>query len=281
MKKIENKFEEEKMREYLITYIDLYCKRREEIGIPVDREKLENLIKEIDIELYENSATTGTFTVSQVEKFFGVIINNFKENGNDRNMFLLLHEMTHLSSEFNREYNEKINELPEFFAKFEKIKENPNMSEWDVIEGLRGIEEVLAQWCCEECNDKITGKRRDKKNEEHEILGNKINIKTNFSEHDIYAPLEEYVEDFAVKAGYKNMKDFAKAMITGEKSIFDLINTENAEALGYIGILYEGIYQENGFYDFELPSTDIPIAIKYLEERKKGQSLPDAPGEDR
>ena len=280
MKRINDKVKEENMRDYLKDYVDFYAKLREQIGIPVNKEELKDLINEIEIGLFEAEDTTGTFQVSQTKKFFYVIMNNFIKNGNKRNDFLLKHEMTHLSSKFNKEYNERLNDLKEYFNGFKSVQENEDMSGWDVAFGVIGIEETLAQWCCEECNDVTNGEKRQSKTEEHIILGNSIKVKTDFSNHDIYAPLQEYVEDFAKKVGYKNLRDFAKAMILGEKSFFDLVNEENVVSLGYIGILCEGIYQENGFQKCGLPESDIPKAIKYLQKRKQQVDFPESPLDD-
>lgn len=280
MERINDKAKEENMREYLKSYVDFYSKLREQIGIPLNKEELEGLMDEIDIGLFEDENTTGTFQVSQNNKFFYVVMNNFMKNGNKRNEFLLKHEMTHLSSAFNKEYNERLKELPKFFDVYKAVQANDDVSGWDVTYGVIGVEEFLAQWCCEECNDVTNGEKRQSKIEEHIILGNSVKVKTDFSDHDIYAPLQEYVEDFAKKAGYKNLRDFSKAMLLGEKSFFDLVNEENVVALGYIGILCEGIYQENGFQKCGLPESDIPKAIKYLQNRKQQVDFPESPLDD-
>ena len=277
MGKIENKEEEEKIREYLMAYIKYYATAREKIGIPLDEEQLKNLIKEIQIELHEDDKTTGTFEVSQKEKFFRVVRNNFKKNGNKRNNFLMLHEMTHLSSKYNKELYTMINDKMREFNEMKCISENENISGWDVVYGLIAIEETLAQWCGEECNDAMNETKREKKKEEHRVLGTTVVATTDFSDKDVYAPLQQYVEGFAKSVGFRSLSEFARAMITGEQSLFDKINEGNAEVLGYIGILCEGIYQENGFGDCGLPETDIPIAIKYLDSKLNTNGFPDAP----
>lgn len=63
------------------------------------------------------------------------------------------------------------------------------------------------------------------------------------------------------------MRDFSTAILTEKESLYEKIADENVEMLGYIGILCEGIYQENGFCDYGLPETDISKAIQYLNGR--------------
>ncbi|MBP3708720.1 MAG: hypothetical protein J6J36_09035 [Clostridia bacterium] len=280
MKKIEDRAEEEKIRAYLKDYVGYYCKAMEMINIPVDRRALEELINEISIEINEEAGTTGTFEVSQVNKFFHVRKNNFEKNGTKRNNFLMLHEMTHLSNAYNKEMSEQLNESVRAFNEYSSIQNNEDLSGIDAAYGLISIDEVLAQWCCEKCNSAISGNTVDKHDEVHTILGNEVKVVTDFSEHDVYAPLEEHVEDFAISLGYKNLDDFARALIIGEISLFDYINEQNIEQLGYIGILCQGIYQENGFRDCGLPSTDIPKAVEYLKGRKQDVSFPTDPGDD-
>lgn len=188
-------------------------------------------------------------------------------------MFLLLHEMTHLTSRFNNQLFERKDAFEEF-SQYKKVQKNEDMTEWDVVRGLVAIEEVFAQWCCEKCDEAMTGNKKETKLEEHTILGTKINVTTDFSNKDIYAPLEGYVEEFGKSLGFKNIEEFAKSMITGKEDLFEMINESNVERLGYIGILLEGIYQENGFADFGLPDTDIPKAIKYLESRRNNFPVP-------
>lgn len=277
MKRIENQIEEEKIREYLKVYINYYAVAREKIGIPLDEEQLKTLIDEIQIELYEDDKTNGTFEVSQLNKYFKVVMNNFEKNGNKRNNFLMLHEMTHLSSKYNRELYEKLKDKMQEFDGMQSVKDNDNISGLDVAYGLIAIEETLAQWCGEECNDAMNGTKRENKKEEHRVLGTTVVATTDFSDKDVYAPLQQYVEGFAKSIGFKNLSEFARAMINGEQSLFDKINEENAETLGYIGILCEGIYQENGFRDCGLPETDIPIAVKYLDSKLNINGFPDAP----
>lgn len=277
MVKIEDKIEEEKIREYLREYIKYYLMAREKIGIPCDEEQLKTLIEELEIELYKDEKTTGTFEVSQVKKFLKVVVDNFNKNGSKRNNFLMLHEMTHFSSVYNRELYTDMMKKKQEFDTMKSIEDDENISGIDVVYGLIAIEETLAQWCCEECNDAMKENKREPKKEEHKILDATMSVTTDFSDRDVYAPLQQYVEGFAKNIGFKNLSEFAKAMINGEQSLFDKINEDNVKILGYIGILCEGIYQENGFRDCGLPPTDIPIAIKYLDSKLNTVGFPDNP----
>lgn len=277
--KIEDVVEQEKIRAYLKNFVEYYCKAMEMIKIPVNREELNNLIDNISIEIYEDTETKGTFQVSQVKKFFNVIKTQFDKNGIKRNNFLMLHEMTHLSNIYNREMNADLNSKVKLYNEYSSIKNNELLSGIDVAYGLIAIDEVIAQWCCEKCDSAINGSVKEKHEEVHTILGNEVNVTTDFSEHDIYAPLEEYVEDYGIGLGYKNIDEFARALITGEISLFDHIKEDNVEQLGCIGILCEGIYQENKLEECGLPATDIPKALEYLKSRKKDVDFPSDPGD--
>lgn len=263
---------EEDFRKFLMEYIAYYKEGREKIGVPLDSEALEEKIKEIDIEILNRTDTTGTFKVNQKKKTFSVIENNFISNGKKRNLFLLLHEFTHLDSKFNANLPSTNEELQRY-DEFESIKANDDISSFDVYNGFIAIDEVIAQWCCDRCNNVLNASNSTtlpakEHSEKHSILGTEVTIKTDFSDHDIYAPLEQYVELFAKKIGYSSLRDFAIAIVTGKETVYEKINNDNIEILGYIGILCEGIYQENGFNNYGLPETDIPKAIKYLNERR-------------
>lgn len=270
MEKYSDVAQEEKIREYLKLYVKTYVAARSRIGIPVDEEKLIELINSATIELFRDENMTGTFSVNQLKKWIAVIINNFKKNSKKRNDFLLLHEMTHLSSynNLNMYTRQRDDNSIAKFNEFEKIVINNDMSGTDVFWGVIAIEEVVAQWMAERCNEALGNSKKIIHKETHRILGTDIDVTTDFDNNDTYAPLETYVEAFSKKIGFEDMKDFVRAVVTGEIDLFDYINESNIEYLGYIGILCEGIYQENGFSNPGLPQSDIPKAINYLEKNR-------------
>ena len=270
MEKYSDATQEEKIREYLKLYIKTYVAARNRIGIPVDEEKLAELIDSVTIELFKDENMSGTFSVNQLNKWIAVIINNFEKNGRKRNDFLLLHEMTHLSSYNNLNMYTRLRDDNQVakFGESEKVINNSDMSGTDVFYGVIAIEEVVAQWMAERCDEALGNGNRTTHKETHRVLGTDINVTTDFDNNDTYAPLETYVEAFSKKIGFDGIEDFAKAVVTGEIDLFDYINENNIEYLGYIGILCEGIYQENGFSNPGLPESDIPKAITYLENNR-------------
>lgn len=274
---------ESELKIFLSEFVEYYGKAREQIGIPFNTEKFTELLENIKIEILDMKDTTGTFQVSQKQNFFKVIEKNFIKNGNARNIFLLLHEFTHLDSKFNANLPSTKDDLIKY-ENYGSIQKNPDLSSMDVYWGLIAIDEVLAQWCAEKC-DKARKKETSNKSskEKHSILGTEVEVETSFSDHDIYAPLEQFVESFAKKIGYKDMEEFAKSNITGTDLLYNKITNDNVEMLGYIGILCEGIYQENGFSNCGLPASDIPKALTYLNRIRKNDfpGSPSGGGNDR
>lgn len=279
MEKYSDAAQEEKIREYLKLYIKTYVAARNRIGIPVDEEKLTELIDCATIELFKDENTSGTFSVNQLKKWIAVIVNNFEKNGKKRNDFLLLHEMTHLSSYNNLNMYTRLRDDNQVakFGESEKVINNSDMSGTDVFYGVIAIEEVVAQWMAERCDEALGNGNRTSHKETHRVLGTDIDVTTDFDNNDTYAPLETYVEAFSKKIGFSSFEDFAKAVVTGEIDLFDYINESNIEYLGYIGILCEGIYQENGFSNPGLPESDIPKAITYLENNRLDIPFSDNP----
>lgn len=279
MEKYSDATQEEKIREYLKLYVKTYAAARNRIGIPVDEEKLIELIDSAIIELFKDENMSGTFSVNQLKKWIAVIINNFEKNGKKRNDFLLLHEMTHLSSYNNLNMYTRLRDDNQVakFGESEKVINNSDMSGTDVFYGVIAIEEVVAQWMAEKCDEALGNGNRTSHKETHRVLGTDIDVTTDFDNNDTYAPLETYVEAFSKKIGFDGIEDFAKAVVTGEIDLFDYINESNIEYLGYIGILCEGIYQENGFSNPGLPESDIPKAITYLENNRLDIPFSDNP----
>lgn len=279
MEKYSDATQEEKIREYLKLYVKTYAAARNRIGIPVDEDKLIELIDSATIELFKDENMTGTFSVNQLKKWIAVIVNNFEKNGKKRNDFLLLHEMTHLSSYNNLNMYTRLRDDNQVakFGESEKVINNSDMSGTDIFYGVIAIEEVVAQWMAEKCDEALGNGNRTSHKETHRVLGTDINVTTDFDNNDTYAPLETYVEAFSKKIGFSSIEDFAKAVVTGEIDLFDYINESNIEYLGYIGILCEGIYQENGFSNPGLPESDIPKTITYLENNRLDIPFSDNP----
>lgn len=279
MEKYSDATQEEKIREYLKLYVKTYAAARNRIGIPVDEDKLIELIDSATIELFKDENMTGTFSVNQLKKWIAVVVNNFEKNGRKRNDFLLLHEMTHFSSYNNLNMYTRLRDDNQVakFGESEKVINNSDMSGTDIFYGVIAIEEVVAQWMAERCDEALGNGNRTSHKETHRVLGTDINVTTDFDNNDTYAPLETYVEAFSKKIGFSSIEDFAKAVVTGEIDLFDYINESNIEYLGYIGILCEGIYQENGFSNPGLPESDIPKAITYLENNRLDIPFSDNP----
>ena len=231
------------------------------------------------IELFKDENMIGTFSVNQLKKWIAVIVNNFEKNGKKRNDFLLLHEMTHLSSYNNLNMYTRLRDDNQVAkcGESEKVINNSDMSGTDIFYGVIAIEEVVAQWMAERCDEALGNGNRTSHKETHRVLGTDIDVTTDFDNNDTYAPLETYVEAFSKKIGFSSIEDFAKAVVTGEIDLFDYINENNIEYLGYIGILCEGIYQENGFSNPGLPESDIPKAITYLENNRLDIPFSDNP----
>lgn len=279
----ENDNRANQLRIFLLTLISSYKDARENMKVPVDSENLSNLIKKIKInfESRARTKTTGTFNVKHSE--INVIKENFEDNSAKRNIFLLNHELTHLSSPLNKELYDDDGKISKSMqAEYDKMlegKNNKDMSSFDVYMGAVAVDEVLAQWCCENCNDfmKNVNTKRKKSLQSFTIMGEPLFASTDFSDKDIYSPLQQYVEHFSSRLGFKTFKSFAKSILTGEKRLNDLVTPDTVEQLGYIGILCEGIYQDNKFNNYGLPKTDIPIALNYLDDLKKASSLPTGP----
>ena len=281
---------EEKIKELFLGAVELYCDLRTKAGMPIDTEKFKKLIADKKVDIDYESDGDGIFNVLKSDTLIKVNWKSFerymKTGGIEKIKFFILHELTHLSSKFAEQYKiiKKENHLDKDwnnqYGDILSKEESDNdifLSGWDATYGLVGIDEVLAQWTAEELNDIATGKKREKKKEKHSILGTEVEIETDFTDHDVYAPLEGYVEHFAKTLGFKSLKEFANSIITGKANLFELINENNITELAYIGIICQGIYQENGFEKCGLPDTDIPKAVRYLKRIKDRPTSPDVP----
>ncbi len=282
---------EEKIKELFLSAVELYCDIRNQMGMPIDKKKFTDFISECSFIIEYDEDNDYSFQVSQYDKTIRANSYSFKKNGREKNILFILHEFTHLSSEFKTKVLAKKAEtigdtsklLIEWKEKYqaildaEKGSNDISLSSWDATYGLLGIDEAVAQWTAEEINDIVKGQKRKKKKEKHSILGNEVEVETDFSFHDIYAPLQGYVEHYAKKLGFKSFKEFAVDITTGKVDLFDLINEDNITELAYIGIICQGIYQENGFAKCGLPETDIQKAIRYFENIKDRPTNPEAP----
>ncbi len=251
MEKIGSMSEEEKMRDYLRAFIKVYVETGKTIEIPSNQERLIEIIDSVKITLKEDSTSTATYIVSPEE--ITVIINNFKENSVDRNNFLLFHEFTHLISPINAELF--VNQG----ATFEKIQDmvrktgNPKITAMEGYYGLMAIDEVLAQWCGEKHNDEYLHKKRELKQYIKGPLDANVKYKSDFSDNDIYSPLEEPIECFVKRLGFSNLNAFSQNILLSNKGLLDKMDDSLVEQLCYIGKICRGIYKENNF----LPNINI------------------------
>jgi len=273
--KFENMSEEEKMRAYFKEFIDIYVSAAKKASLPVDREKLERIMDNAQFEIFEREGTTATFAVNK--KLIQVIINNFRKNGADRNNFLLFHEFTHLITPINEELfgdgKEKIK------GRTEKVQK-PFVDALNASYGVRAIDEVLAQWCCEELNDAAHGKKRQLHEYNEGPLGADITYRSDFSDNDIYSPLEESVEKLVKKLGYNDLREFATEFLSSGKSLIDMLDDESFKILCQIGVICRGIYKENGMSpNSRVTKEDVETAYKLLNrehnigEASDGQNL--------
>lgn len=257
--------EEEKMRMYFREFVDAYSETAEKISLPVDKEKLKGIIDTAEFRTFENHDTSGTFSVNR--RLIQVIINNFKKNGATRNNFLLFHEFTHLISPINEELFTNQNAIFQEFQKRAEEYNNEFVTGLNAYYGLVAIDEVLAQYTCEELNDAFCKKTRTSCEYTEGPLGAKVKYKSDFSDEDIYSPLEEPVEAFMQKWGYKDLKDFAMDFLSSNKKLATMLDKHTFEKLCYIGIICKGIYKENKFVEsLNVTSEDIQTAYRELNK---------------
>ena len=255
--------DEEKIRTYFRDFIDLYVSLANKANLPVNRQGLETIINNAEIKTFEIENTSGTFSVNK--KLIRVIMNNFRKNGSDRNNFLLLHEFAHFDSSINEELFEDQNVLLEKLnCKAENMKSKVTTG-INAYYGIIAIDEVLAQWTCEELNDVSKNKKRDSHDFTQGPLGSNVNFKSDFSDDDIYSPLEPVVEKLIQSLGYTDIRDFATNYLASDKRIVDTIKGENFEKLCQIGIICKAIYKEQGFNNtLTVTKEDVEYAYDYL-----------------
>lgn len=236
----------EKMREYFKNFIDVYVTTADKANLPADKEKLKEIMDTAEFQTFENHSTTGTFSVNR--KLIRAIINNFKSNGVKRNNFLLFHEFTHLISPVNEELFADQNAFLQKLEEKAKTSPYPYVDEYNAYYGMIAIDEVLAQWCCEEHNDAYNQKKRETTEHLKGPLDANVKYTTSFSDNDIYSPLEQPVETLIKKLGYENLRDFATQILSQEyTSLVDRLDEKQFATLCQIGVICKGIYKENGF----------------------------------
>lgn len=237
----------EKIREYFRSFLDIYVSAANKAKLPVDRERFESIIDNAEFKTFEIPNTTGTFSVNR--NLIQVIMNNFRKNGPDRNNFLLLHEFAHLDSSVNEELFADQNALlQKLNDKAEKLK-GKNTEGINAYYGIVAIDEVLAQWTCEELNDALKDTKRNVHEFEKGPLDSDIKYKSDFSDNDIYSSLQPVVEKLVQAIGYTNIRDFATNVLATNKGIVNSIDDKNFEKLCQIGIICKAIYKEQGFND--------------------------------
>ncbi len=274
MKKLDDSMEELKIRDFLKSYLSLYIIAMNKIGISLDQEKLYNLISESKITLFKlepTDNTTATFNVSAYSKEIMVILDNYKKNGYKRNAFLMLHELTHLSSVNDYKLDEERLSLSDKYSDYPVFKEAKNINSFNAAYGLTGIKEVVAQWCCEKCNNSTFPNPERHfttiSNNNYSILGNNLEVETTFSNKDIYSPLETYVKNYSKSLGYSDFKNFCNDFITGKLDIINQVTNDNVSYLAHIGKLCQAIYMENGFCPGSITSDELSQTIEYLNSK--------------
>lgn len=245
---------EESIRRYFRGNIDLYVQAAKKVGLPADEENLQSVIENAQIIIEDDESSKGTFTVNK--KMIKVNMNRFKKNGSSRNTFLLLHEIAHLDSAVSSEL------FMEQSGLFQKLKATAQMSPCDDVSGLNAyfgiiaVDEVLAQWTCDELHAAIHKEERSVHEYSEGPLGSKVKFKSDFTKDDIYSPLEEVVEKLLQSLGFKDLREFACKALASDMSVVDMIQGDNFRALCQIGIICCAIYNENGFYDAKKVSRE-------------------------
>ena len=245
---------EESIRQYFRGNIDLYVQSAKKVGLPADEENLQSVIDNAKIIIEDDESSKGTFSVNK--KTIMVNMNRFKKNGFSRNTFLLLHEIAHLDSAVSAEL------FMDQSGLFQKLKDTAQMTPGDDVSGLNAyfgiiaVDEVLAQWTCDELHAAIHKKERSVHEYSEGPLGSKVKFKSDFTKDDIYSPLEEVVEKLLQSLGFKDLREFACKALASDMSVVDMIQGDNFRALCQIGIICCAIYNENGFYDAKKVSRE-------------------------
>ena len=237
----------EKIRDYFRLFLNMYVSGVKKANLPVNKESLQTIIDTAEFRAFEAPNTTGTFSVNR--KLIQIITNNFRKNGADRNNFLLLHEFAHLDSSVNKELFEDPKSLLKQLNEKAKYYHDNTVTGVNAYYGIIAIDEVLAQWTCEELNDALKGKTREVHEYIRGPLDSNVKFKSDFSDKDTYSPLESVVEKLLQSMGYRDIRDFATVVLGSDVGIVDSINGKDFEMLCQIGIICKGIYKENSFVE--------------------------------
>lgn len=255
------------MREYLKKYVNVYSFACLKSGLPCNEESLNETIGNAEIEFTYNEKSTGTFAVTT--KSIGINKYNYDKNGQARNEFLLLHEFTHLCSGINKELYTDQMKFYEGLCERAKSVDGEYIDGYTAYFGIAALDEVLAQWTCEELNDTLRGVKRESEIYKKGPLGSKITFGTSFTGsgiYDIYSPLEEISINFLKSIGYKDMKDFATKILSSDKGIGEL-SDESFKKLCYLGVVCRAIYEEEKFVNSEtMTKEDVEKAYSLLSE---------------
>lgn len=262
-KEIETMTEEKKMREYFKSFINIYVNSCHKANLPVDKDKLETIIDTAEFQTLHIEGTKGTFSVNK--RLIRVILENFRKNGFERNNFLLFHEFTHLISPINEElFDDQEATLDKLQKRAERIQ-GPFVDKYNAYYGMIAVDEALAQWSCEELNDAALDKKRQSYKYSEGPLKADMEYTSDFSDNDVYSPLEEPVEKLIKKLGYKDLREFATDFQTNRKTLIDMLDDRNFETLCQIGIICKGIYKDNNFNpSINITKDDIEKAYKLI-----------------
>ncbi len=276
MENTEELSQEEKLRSFFRDLITYYVRSGEKANLPSCQEELEEIIENAEFETFIIPSTTGTFRVNR--KKIDVVMNNFEKNGSERNIFLLLHEFTHLISSVNAEL------FSEQKALVEKLKQMATQMGYDedmyfdAYYGLTAVDEVLAQWTAEEHNDAMKGKKRETTTYTKGPLDSNVTFTSDFSDQDIYSPLQTVVESFVKELGFSSLREFATAVFEKKITITDRLDRKQFYMLSQIGIILEGISLDNGFNNtLNTTKEEVEQAFQYLS---KFEDLGENPGGD-
>ncbi len=262
--------QEEKMREYLRKFTNRYITACDKANLPSNREMLENIIDSAKIDLLDMKGTSGTFCVN--ENYIGIIINNYMNNGEKRNEFLLLHEYTHLSSGLNKEaFSDRDSFSNELCARAARIG-GEYITGTEAFYGYMALDEVLAQWTCEELNNP----KRETKKYNMGPLHAKVVFNTTFTSgdrYDIYSPLEEPAQKVLKLAGYSSIRDLAVKVLGAREGLGE-VSDEIFKNICYLGVICHGIYEEQEFEETEtISKKDIEKAYRLLGFKPRGKVL--------
>ena len=222
-------------------------------------------MKILVFKLTKDENIKGTFNVDPKNKKFNIIIDNLKKHTQSKTDFLLYHELTHLSSEFDKKIN--ANDIRDNFKNHIAFNNENNLTSFDLAMGFIGIKEVLAQHYAEQCNAEANNYPKNQKHsEDHSIIRIDLPIETTFSNKDFYAPLETHVNNFSKILNYEKPEDFYKALYEGKENIINRImdNPKAVEYLSHIGVICEAIYQEYKLGNFSLTPEDLKLSIKNI-----------------